>query len=144
MSDGTGIVSDPFEDPDEGIVIPGEDTPGIDIPDVPDAPTQSQVTIAVEIPANAINTFFFTAYNIDNNAEVSEQVFIDASSYAGSYLQIPVYGSGQMTVSVSIRSPRTGMRTELAVYEIDFDTGTYYCTNYSNFAFTIVDISAGF
>ena len=49
-----------------------------------------------------------------------------------------------MTVSVSIRSPGTGMRTELAVYEIDFDTGTYYCTNYSNFAFTIVDISVGF
>ena len=144
VSDGTGIVADPFEDPDEGIVIPGEDIPGIDIPDVPDAPTQEQVTISVEIPANASNTFFFTAYNIDKNAEVSEQVFIDASSYAGSYLQIPVYGSGQMTVSVSIRSPRTGMRTELAVYEIDFDTGTYYCTNYSNFAFTIVDISVGF
>ena len=144
VSDGTGIVADPFEDPDEGLVIPGEDIPGIDIPDVPYAPTQSQVTIDVEIPASASNTFFFTAYNIDKNAEVSEQVFIDASSYAGSYLQIPVYGSGQMTVSVSIRSPRTGMRTELAVYEIDFDTGTYYCTNYSNFAFTIVDISVGF
>lgn len=140
VSDGTGITADPGGD----IVLPGEDIGDgdIDIPGIPG--TTDQVIISVDIPSNVTSTYYITLYNTANNAEVSDQLFINAADYAGSSIQIPVLGSGQMTVSASIRSPRTGMRTELAQYEIDFDTGTYYCSNYSNIAFTLVDISLGF
>ncbi len=139
VSDGTGTVPDPSGD----IILPDDDGI-IDNPTDQIPSGQNQMVIEVEIPAGVSNTYYLTLYNTENNTEVSEQMYINAANYAGSSVQVLVYGSGQMTVSASIRSPRTGMRTEIAQYELDFDTGTYYCSNYSSFAFTLVDISLGF
>lgn len=148
VSDGTGIDSDPFDDPSGSVNIPDDFTPGSDHngDDINgNEPDDQGVIINIDIPANISSTYYITLYNISNDEAVSEQIYFNAANYAGSYISIPVYGnSGSMTVSASIRSPRTGMRTEVAQYDIDFDTGTYYCSNYSSFAFTIVDLNMGF
>ena len=162
VSDGTGTGSDPFSDP-WGDVELGDDPfwPGISDgngnqtnptnpvnPGVPDNTVtnpnddRNYVTVSVDIPSNVNNTYTLTFYDMDTSEAISDSVVFNASTYAGSSIDIKVYGeSGTITASASLRSPRTGMRMELAKYTIDFDEGTYYCSDYMQFVFTIVDLN---
>lgn len=155
VSDGTGIVSDPFGDDNE---VDLNDNPGVfppsDLPentDDPDGNTPEQehqgqacIVLRVDIPANANRTYTIVINNVETSTAVSDNIFFNASSYAGAYIEIPIYGNGKMEVSARLRSPRSGMITELAQYDIDFDDGTGICKNYSTFAFSLVDMNGGF
>lgn len=142
ISDGTGDVSNPFGDDVVDLPEGGNDFPDDLFPGIDDGEMNGQkiVILNVEIPANSSNTYYFSVFNLGNGESAGTPVFVNTADYAGGYLQIPVSGEGQITVSVDLKSPRTGSSTQLAQYDIDFDAGTYYCTNYSNFSFTLVDI----
>ena len=75
---------------------------------------------------------------------MSESVFFSASNYAGSYIEIPVYGSGSVELSARLKSPRTGMYTQLAQYDVNFEDGSWVCKNYSSFAFALIDVNGLF
>ncbi len=147
ISDGTGIISNPFGD---DIIDIGDDPAGNTGDDLspfdPSAPNYNDgsVIINVDIPSNVSSTYYVIFNNDENGEKIGDAVYINAANYAGSYVPISISGSGTMRVSASLRSPRTGMIAQLAQYEIDFDNGTYICTNYSNYTFTLVDISIGF
>ncbi len=151
VSDGTGTVSDPFADPWGDIDISDDNNlpwdDDISIPGVPDNTVNSDdegnyVIVKVDIPSNVSNTYRLTFYNTQTSEAISESVFFNASTYAGSSIEIKIYGeSGTVTASASLKSPRTGISSELAQYTISFDDGTYYCSSYSQFAFMIVDMS---
>lgn len=144
VSDGSGIVSDPFEE------FPGiEDIPGFEDPDddfgdidddVFDQPTEeTTVIINIDIPSNARNTYYLSFTNQDTMEAVSNQMYV-TSDVAGRTISAAVSGSGSVSVVVEVRSTTTGLRTVLATYEIDFVTGTYYVADYFSSAFTLADI----
>lgn len=133
ISDGSGIVSDPFEDPDIGIIDP--DNPNVD----PGTPGLVQMVLYLDIPTTARTSYYLTFKDQNTNAEVASQIYI-TSSEAGSSIPIIVSGIGQQSVIIEVRGTKTGLRTTLAVYEIDFDLGTYYCTDYYSSAFTLADM----
>ena len=151
VSDGTGsIFDDPFGDNGD---VDLDNTPEEDISDnsqpgdnIEDDIHEGQnaVIIRVDIPASASSTYNLVINNVQTSEAVSDNVFFNASRYAGTYIEIPVYGSGTMEVSARLRSPRSGMTTEVAQYDIDFETGTCICKNYSSFAFVLVDMNSGF
>lgn len=155
VSDGTGTVEDPFEDDDDvhmndnpGGFFPPEDP--FDEPDVGETNEdqnhngQSSIMLRVDIPASATNTYNIVINNVETSTAVSDSVFFNASNYAGKYIEIPIYGTGTMEVSARLRSPRSGMITELAQYDVDFNDGTCICKNYSSFAFILIDMNGGF
>lgn len=140
VSDGNGTVSDPFDD-----------TGDIDLPEnleqggvLPGGQTQGYVVVRVDIPASASNTYSIVLENTQNGEAMSESVFFSASNYAGSYIEIPVYGSGSVELSARLKSPRTGMYTQLAQYDVNFEDGSWVCKNYSSFAFALIDVNGLF
>ncbi len=133
ISDGSGIVSDPFEDPDIGIIDP--DDPNVD----PGTTGLVQMVLYLDIPTTAKTSYYLTFKDQNTNTEVASQIYI-TSSEAGSSIPIIVSGIGQQSVIIEVRGTKTGLRTTLAVYEIDFDLGTYYCTDYYSSAFTLADM----
>ncbi len=152
VSDGTGTVSDPFADPWGDIDITGEDwlnVPDPNIPGIPQVPDQVQhdpqenyVIVKVNIPTNVSNTYRLTLIDMRTSQELSDSIFFNSSDYAGSTLDIKIYGeTGSITASARIKSPRTGATSELAQYSINFDDNTVDCLEYYQFAFTIVDMS---
>lgn len=159
VSDGTGTVSDPFADPWGDIDLNDDpfwpNIPGGNgnqtIPGVPDNTVtdpddgRNYVIVDVDIPSNVSNTYSLTFYDTQTSEAISDSVVFTASNYAGSSIGIKVYGeSGTVTASASLKSPRTGMKSELAQYTIDFDEGTYYCSGYTQFVFTVVDMNMVF
>ncbi len=136
VSDGSGIVSDPFEDP----IIDPFDPINPDIPGIsPDEPQFVQMTLYVDIPTTAKTSYYLTFKDQNTNVEVASQIYI-TSNDAGTSIPILVAGSGQQSIIVEVRGTRTGLRTTLAVYEVDFDFNTYYCTDYYSSAFTLADM----
>lgn len=133
ISDGSGIVSDPFEDPDIGIIDP--DDPNVD----PGTPGLVQMVLYLDIPTTAKTSYYLTFKDQNTNTDVASQIYI-TSNEAGSSIPVIVSGMGQQSVIVEVRGTKTGLRTTLAVYEIDFDLGTYYCTDYYSSAFTLADM----
>lgn len=130
VSDGSGIISDPFneeiiEDPFDDTVIPG-------IPD-------QTMVITVDIPANIRNTYYLTFIDQATGAEVAATETV-TSAQSGTSLPIVVSGSGTMDIIVEVKSYNTGIRTSLATYTVDFNSGTSYCKDYYQNAFTIIDM----
>lgn len=161
VSDGTGLVSDPFADPwadidlgdgpvwpnvpedNGGQINPG--TPGVPDNTVTEPDERNYVMVYVDIPSNVSNTYSLTFYDTQTSEPISDSVVFTASNYAGSSIGIKVYGeSGTIIASASLKSPRTGMKSELAQYIIDFDTGDVDVSGYSQFVFTIVDMNTLF
>ncbi len=141
VSDGSGLVSDPFEEFPE-IDIPGfEDPDDYDIEDIPgiEIGEESSMIISVDIPSNARNTYYLSFTDQDTMATVSNQMYITAD-VAGRTVSTIISGSGEMTVIVEVRSTTTGLRTVLATYLVDFETGTYYVSDYFSSAFTLADM----
>lgn len=147
VSDGSGVSSDPFDD---DVDLSGEDAHGPGYNPFEDEPSddwnngERTVVVRLDIPASAQVTYRVTMKNTADGSEVSDDIFFNAANYAGSYIEIPVRGSGQMTISASLKSPRTGMITECAQFEVNFDNETYIRTNYSSYSFTIVELRSGF
>ncbi len=140
VSDGSGIVSNPFEedvtiDPDEGdIEIPGiEEQPEIG------GGISNQVTLSVEIPTSARSAYFISFINQNTMQMVGTEVFVTGSE-AGSSINMVINGTGTATILAEVKGATSGVRTTLAVYEVDFTTGTYYCTDYFASAFSLVDL----
>ncbi len=156
VSDGTGMYSDPFADP-WGDINLGDDPTWQDDPNgngnqtnsgVPDNTVtdpddgRKYVTVKVDIPSNVTSSYSLTFYDTQTSEAVSDKVVFSGSLYGGSYIEVKVYGeSGTITASASLKSPRTGLKSELAQYTINFDDGTYYCSQYSQYVFTIVDMN---
>ena len=155
VSDGKGLVSDPFADPWGDINLDDPTWPddpngngNQTIPGVPDNTVtdpddgRNYVTVKVDIPSNVTNSYSLTFYDTQTSEAVSDKVVFSGSLYGGSYIEVKVYGeSGTITASASLKSPRTGLKSELAQYTINFDDGTYYCSQYSQYVFTIVDMN---
>ena len=155
VSDGTGMYSDPFADPWGDINLDDPTWPddpngngNQTIPGVPDNTVtdpddgRNYVTVKVDIPSNVTNSYSLTFYDTQTSEAVSDKVVFSGSLYGGSYIEVKVYGeSGTITASASLKSPRTGLKSELAQYTINFDDGTYYCSQYSQYVFTIVDMN---
>lgn len=135
VSDGSGIVSDPFEDPSIGIVDPDDPDVGVD----PDVSDNIQMLLYVDIPTTAKSAYYLTFTDQNTDTVVASQIYV-TSSDAGTSVPVLITGSGTASVIVEVRSPKTGLRTTLAIYEVDFDFGTYYCTDYFSSAFTLADI----
>lgn len=138
VSDGSGIVADPFEDypivdPETGFPIVDDEDP------IFGGGIQNQVTINIEIPTNARNDYFVSLINQTNMNTIADQVYVSYEN-AGSVISVVVKGTGNATVFAEVKSASTGVRTTLAIYEVDFDSGTYYCTDYFASAFSIVDM----
>ena len=131
VSDGSGIVSDPFGDE----II--EDPFGDEFED-PVIPGQTMV-ITVDIPANIRNSYYLTFIDQATGVEVASQEMI-SSAQAGSSLPVVVTGYGTMDIVVEVKSYNTGIRTSLATYTVDFNAGTSYCKDYYYNAFTIIDM----
>ncbi len=156
VSDGTGMYSDPFADP-WGDINLSDDPTWQDDPNgngnqtnsgVPDNTVtdpddgRKYVTVKVDIPSNVTSSYSLTFYDTQTSEAVSDKVVFSGSLYGGSYIEVKVYGeSGTITASASLKSPRTGLKSELAQYTINFDDGTYYCSQYSQYVFTIVDMN---
>ena len=141
VSDGTGTVSDPFED--DFIVDPEDDIPGFDFgfedDDVNGGAISGQVTIDLEISTTARSAYFIKFVNQNTMQMLTDDIFVTGSE-AGSSISVTLKGSGSATVIAEVRGATSGVRTTLAVYEVDFATGTYYCTDYFSSAFTLVDL----
>ena len=149
------MYSDPFADPWGDINLDDPTSPddpngngNQTIPGVPDNTVtdpddgRNYVTVKVDIPSNVTNSYSLTFYDTQTSEAVSDKVVFSGSLYGGSYIEVKVYGeSGTITASASLKSPRTGLKSELAQYTINFDDGTYYCSQYSQYVFTIVDMN---
>ncbi len=141
VSDGSGIVADPFEE--DPIIDPGIDIPGID--NTPDnifdfgGVIGNQVAISIEIPATARSAYFISLVNQNNMQTIADQIFVTGTE-AGSSISVLVSGTGTASILVEVKGASSGVRTTLAIYEVDFTTGTYYCTDYFASAFSLVDL----
>ncbi len=147
VSDGT-VVEEDVDLSDDEIIDDGTDTtsPGIIIDggtsntDGEDSTaTGNTVILNIDIPSRATNTYYVTVYNSANGEALTSTFTMNGSEYAGGTLTISLTGEGSMTIYVMAKSPRTGLQMTFAEYEIDFDTGTYYRSNYWSTAFTIID-----
>ena len=148
VSDGTvteeeevDVVEEEITDDDSTTTYPGIIIDGGTTDDDTEGTTASGNTVIlnIDIPAKATNTYYVTVYNSANGEALTNTISMNGAEYAGGTLTISLTGEGSMTIYVMAKSPRTGLQMTFAEYEIDFDTGTYYRTNYWTTAFSIID-----
>ncbi|MBQ8623566.1 MAG: Stk1 family PASTA domain-containing Ser/Thr kinase [Oscillospiraceae bacterium] len=138
VSDGSGIVSDPFEE------LPGVDIPDVDFPGIGDdigtnEYGERQVVIDIDIPSTARSSYYLSFIDQETMETVAEQMYITVTN-AGKTVSTIVSGTGNASIIVEVTSLNTDYKTTLAIYEVDFTTGTYYRTDYFSAAFSLVDM----
>ncbi len=135
VSDGTGLVSDPFEE-----IVPDDpfapDYPGIG----PDSPQLSTAVINIDIPANVRKQYTLEFIDQNTMLEVAERYPINGAEHAGTSIPITVQGHGTMSIIVEVRSSSSGVKTTLAVFVVDFTTGVSRCENYWQNSFANLDM----
>ena len=151
VSDGSGEVPEETYDFPEYEDEPVEDFPSGseteepgNIPEggTPEAqPVEHTVTIYVDIPADAQNTYFLNFCYQGTQTQIGNHYLVGAAQWAGSGYPVQLTGSGVLTVDAYIRY---GVTVRLATYVIDFDNMSYYCEDYSDSAFRTVDNFANF
>ncbi len=136
VSDGTGVVSDPFEEvvPDEPN-IPGYDNSEEVVPD-----NNSTVTLNVNIPISARNYYIIQLVDLDTGILLSEGLLINGREYGGQTLSINVAGTGTRNIMVEVRHPESGVKTTYVIYTVDFDLGSYYMQEEYINAFFLIDM----
>lgn len=136
VSDGTGLYSDPFEediiDDDSNNTFPGINGNH--------SGNMASVTLDIEIPISAKNSYTLTFVNQDTGEIVADEFSFRGPDYAGKTIQVAVNGSGTTNVLVEVKNSTSGVRTTLATYSVDFDSQTYYCYNYYSNSFIIIDM----
>lgn len=132
VSDGSGTVSDPFE---EDIYDDNDTT----IPDQGHA-NQNSVTINVDIPVSAKNNYTLTFVNQNTGESSADDFSFYGPEYAGKTVSITVYGTGVENILVEVKNSTSGIRTTLATYSVDFTTNSYYCYDYYSNSFIIIDM----
>ncbi|MCD8006845.1 MAG: Stk1 family PASTA domain-containing Ser/Thr kinase [Oscillospiraceae bacterium] len=146
VSDGT-VTEEDVDLSDDEVIDDGSTTtyPGIIIDngttetDTTETASGNTVILTIDIPARATNTYYLTVYNSENGEALTSTITLNGAEYAGGSLAIALTGEGTMNVYIMAKSPRTGLQMTFAEYTIDFDTGTYYRSNYWSSAFTIID-----
>lgn len=132
VSDGSGTVSDPFE---EDIY----DDNDITIPDQGHA-NQNSVTINVDIPVSAKNNYTLAFVNQNTGESAADDFSFYGPEYAGKTVSITVHGTGVENILVEVKNSTSGIRTTLATYSVDFTTNSYYCYDYYSNSFVIIDM----
>ncbi len=141
VSDGTGIVADPFDpydpfDPTD----PFNPYPGIDQDDPAVNDNLLSTVIYIDIPTDAKGSYVLQF--VDQSAIVSnvaDDISIDASN-AGTTIPVTVRGYGTMTIVVEAKSARANIKTTYATYVVDFDLGSNYRQDLYPRAFSLLDM----
>lgn len=103
--------------------------------------TEHTVTVYVDIPSNAENTYFLIFYYQGTTNQIGDSSTVGALQWAGLSYPVQLTGTGVVTVEAFIRY---GVTLRLATYVIDFDNQTYTCEDYNESAFRTVDNFATF
>ncbi len=119
-----------------------EDNPNENLGDnSSDSFTEHTVTVYVDIPSNAENTYFLIFYYQGTTIQIGDSSTVVALQWAGLSYPVQLTGTGVVTVEAFIRY---GVTLRLATYVIDFDNQTYTCEDYNESAFRTVDNFATF
>ena len=119
-----------------------EDNPNENLGDnSSDSFTEHTVTVYVDIPSNAENTYFLIFYYQGTTIQIGDSSTVGALQWAGLSYPVQLTGTGVVTVEAFIRY---GVTLRLATYVIDFDNQTYTCEDYNESAFRTVDNFATF